>query len=362
MGARVLHLRAPGGVDDAEERGRRREQDEPAGQGRALSAGRDAAPDCSRADIWVMGVPLPGWGDADDARPARQARRGRSGGRATRGGGACYGRGRACWQRRCSTLVTLDGPVRLRDSLCGVLRSSSPLASPFFCILRYAIIFRFPYWESSPAPTCTPCSSVRACAAYSSPEVDHGMRGRCCPRLWDAQTSALFLWAVALIFLGLHWAVKETRGGCRGGTCGDAGVRPRRAAGKDVGMWFGPSAVAAAMRTLVDAFPACGLGVSVATDGTLYQLKSSPPRTRPRPARPSTPRTPTHPARPLPARRPHARRGRPRGTPRTARGTGSPRRRCGVTALCCCYWAFGWGWAASIRSTTRRLTKRSPAS
>ncbi|KAJ7625161.1 hypothetical protein B0H17DRAFT_576185 [Mycena rosella] len=34
-----------------------------------------------------------------------------------------------------------------------------------------------------------------------------------------------------------------------------------------------PSAAAAAMRTLVDAFPACGLGVSVATDGTLYQTE-----------------------------------------------------------------------------------------
>ncbi|KAJ6473340.1 hypothetical protein C8R47DRAFT_1324442 [Mycena vitilis] len=46
-----------------------------------------------------------------------------------------------------------------------------------------------------------------------------------------------------------------------------------KAAGKDVGMWFGPSAAAGALRTLVDAFPACGLGVSVATDGTLYQTE-----------------------------------------------------------------------------------------
>ncbi|KAJ7075202.1 peptidase family C54-domain-containing protein [Mycena belliarum] len=44
-----------------------------------------------------------------------------------------------------------------------------------------------------------------------------------------------------------------------------------KAAGKDVGMWFGPSAAAGAVRTLVDAFPICGLGVSVGTDGTLYQ-------------------------------------------------------------------------------------------
>ncbi|KAJ6522191.1 hypothetical protein DFH09DRAFT_1251014 [Mycena vulgaris] len=46
-----------------------------------------------------------------------------------------------------------------------------------------------------------------------------------------------------------------------------------KAAGKDVGMWFGPSAAASALRTLVDAFPECGLGVSVATDGTLYQTE-----------------------------------------------------------------------------------------
>ncbi|KAF7325237.1 hypothetical protein MKEN_00568200 [Mycena kentingensis (nom. inval.)] len=42
-------------------------------------------------------------------------------------------------------------------------------------------------------------------------------------------------------------------------------------AGKDVGMWFGPSAAGTAVRTLVDGFPACGLGVAVAQDGTLYQ-------------------------------------------------------------------------------------------
>ncbi|KAJ7249836.1 peptidase family C54-domain-containing protein [Mycena rebaudengoi] len=46
-----------------------------------------------------------------------------------------------------------------------------------------------------------------------------------------------------------------------------------KAQGKDVGMWFGPSAAAGAVRTLVDAFPACGLGVSVATDGTLCQTE-----------------------------------------------------------------------------------------
>ncbi|KAJ7746924.1 hypothetical protein DFH07DRAFT_1062874 [Mycena maculata] len=41
--------------------------------------------------------------------------------------------------------------------------------------------------------------------------------------------------------------------------------------GTEVGMWFGPSIAAGAIKTLVHAFPACGLGLSVATDGVLYQ-------------------------------------------------------------------------------------------
>ncbi|KAJ6591835.1 hypothetical protein DFH09DRAFT_1138042 [Mycena vulgaris] len=41
--------------------------------------------------------------------------------------------------------------------------------------------------------------------------------------------------------------------------------------GTEVGMWFGPSIAAGAIKALVQAFPACGLGVSVATDGVLYQ-------------------------------------------------------------------------------------------
>ncbi|KAJ7121875.1 hypothetical protein C8R43DRAFT_959475 [Mycena crocata] len=46
-----------------------------------------------------------------------------------------------------------------------------------------------------------------------------------------------------------------------------------KAAGKDVGVWFGPSAAAGALRMLVDAFSVCGLGVSVVTAGTLYQTE-----------------------------------------------------------------------------------------
>ncbi|KAG1786366.1 cysteine protease required for autophagy [Suillus plorans] len=41
--------------------------------------------------------------------------------------------------------------------------------------------------------------------------------------------------------------------------------------GKDVGQWFGPSTAAGAIKTLVHAFPEAGLGVSVATDGVIYQ-------------------------------------------------------------------------------------------
>ncbi|KJA22323.1 hypothetical protein HYPSUDRAFT_41184 [Hypholoma sublateritium FD-334 SS-4] len=41
--------------------------------------------------------------------------------------------------------------------------------------------------------------------------------------------------------------------------------------GTDVGQWFGPSVAAGAIKTLVNAFPECGLSVALATDGTLYQ-------------------------------------------------------------------------------------------
>ncbi|KAJ7768174.1 hypothetical protein DFH07DRAFT_769384, partial [Mycena maculata] len=55
-----------------------------------------------------------------------------------------------------------------------------------------------------------------------------------------------------------------------------------KAAGKDVGMWFGPSAAASAIRYFPPVIPPSslpnagrrgGLGVSVATDGTLYQTE-----------------------------------------------------------------------------------------
>ncbi|KAJ7828248.1 hypothetical protein B0H14DRAFT_2812400, partial [Mycena olivaceomarginata] len=46
-----------------------------------------------------------------------------------------------------------------------------------------------------------------------------------------------------------------------------------KVAGKDVGMWFGPSAVVGAVGTLVDAFPACGMGVFVATDAALHETE-----------------------------------------------------------------------------------------
>ncbi|KAH7909440.1 cysteine protease required for autophagy [Hygrophoropsis aurantiaca] len=41
--------------------------------------------------------------------------------------------------------------------------------------------------------------------------------------------------------------------------------------GKDVGQWFGPSTAAGAIKTLVHAFPDANLGVSVASDGVIFQ-------------------------------------------------------------------------------------------
>lgn len=41
--------------------------------------------------------------------------------------------------------------------------------------------------------------------------------------------------------------------------------------GKDVGQWFGPSTAAGAIKTLIAGYPEAGLGVSVATDGVLFQ-------------------------------------------------------------------------------------------
>lgn len=48
-------------------------------------------------------------------------------------------------------------------------------------------------------------------------------------------------------------------------------AREGKRLGKEVGEWFGPSTAAGAIRTLVDAFPESGIGVSVATDGVIYQ-------------------------------------------------------------------------------------------
>ncbi|TDL22397.1 hypothetical protein BD410DRAFT_898326 [Rickenella mellea] len=41
--------------------------------------------------------------------------------------------------------------------------------------------------------------------------------------------------------------------------------------GKDVGQWFGPSTASGAIKALVNAFPHAGLGVSVASDGVIYE-------------------------------------------------------------------------------------------
>ncbi|KAK6981095.1 peptidase family C54-domain-containing protein [Favolaschia claudopus] len=61
-----------------------------------------------------------------------------------------------------------------------------------------------------------------------------------------------------------------------------------KAAGKDVGMWFGPAAAASAVRMLVEGFPACGLGVSVGIDGTMYQTDVFAASHSPLPLHPSS--------------------------------------------------------------------------
>ncbi|KAJ7494901.1 peptidase family C54-domain-containing protein [Mycena latifolia] len=139
----------------------------------------DAAPDRSAADIWLMGVQLPGWGPADEARVAA-AHSSSHGHGHSHHGHSHHGHGHA----------PADGAAD----------------------------------DPDPGP-------------------------------WPARLLSWFLDAPAAPFSVHRMAL--------------AG----KAAGKDVGMWFGPSAAAGAIRTLVDAFPACGLGVSVATDGTLYQTE-----------------------------------------------------------------------------------------
>ncbi|KAJ7465526.1 hypothetical protein FB451DRAFT_421834 [Mycena latifolia] len=48
-----------------------------------------------------------------------------------------------------------------------------------------------------------------------------------------------------------------------------------KAAGKNVGMWFGPSATASAVRMLVDAFPRTAVAFPLPSTAASIQLKSS---------------------------------------------------------------------------------------
>ncbi|KAJ7844330.1 hypothetical protein B0H13DRAFT_2676200 [Mycena leptocephala] len=102
-----------------------------------------------------------------------------------------------------------------------------------------------------------------------------------------------------------------------------------KAVGKDVGMWFGPSAAAGALRTLVDAFPAAGLGVSVATDGTLYQTEMFVASHSPIAASVSS----------------HGSRGRGSSSGHS-KGGKDAQERGGAIDRCCCCWRYDWGWRA----------------
>ncbi|KAJ7828238.1 hypothetical protein B0H14DRAFT_2812364, partial [Mycena olivaceomarginata] len=64
-------------------------------------------------------------------------------------------------------------------------------------------------------------------------------------------------------------ALLVPRSALRAVRCAPHGVAGK-VAGKDAGMWFGPSAAVDAVGMLVDAFPACGMGVYVAADAALY--------------------------------------------------------------------------------------------
>ncbi|KAJ6475178.1 hypothetical protein DFH09DRAFT_459655 [Mycena vulgaris] len=114
-------------------------------------------------------------------------------------------------------------------------------------------------------------------------------------------------------------------------------------------MWFGPSAAAGALRTLVDAYTVCGLGVSVATDGTLYQMEAF---------------AASHSPAALTTAQSRARL-RPRRRTARRRHTRSRRRRRGETAPRCCCWGFGWGsmvWTRCIMRPSRCSTpSRSPS-
>ncbi|KAJ7670541.1 hypothetical protein B0H17DRAFT_1141772 [Mycena rosella] len=109
--------------------------------------------------------------------------------------------------------------------------------------------------------------------------------------------------------------------------------------------------------TLVDAFPACGLGVSVATNGTLYQTEvfatsHSPtslaalPAVHTHASSSSTAHSHSSSAPPVVCGAFHAQQG--------ARIAGN---KGGATTPFSCCRVFGWGWTASIRSTYHKTIK-----
>lgn len=66
----------------------------------------------------------------------------------------------------------------------------------------------------------------------------------------------------------LSWFMDEPSLACPFGVHRMA--REGKRLGKEVGEWFGPSTAAGAIKKLVEDYPSCGIGVSVASDGVVY--------------------------------------------------------------------------------------------
>ncbi|KAJ7714766.1 peptidase family C54-domain-containing protein [Mycena maculata] len=245
----------------------------------------DAAPDRSQAEIWLMGVKLPGWGRADEERVA-----------------AALNSSSHSHSHHSSHSHSSPSSSRRSSSSADDAPDPGPWPAAFhaafyaqvWCTYRagFEPIRDLPSLASLPPPLTfsgPPGAKKRWWALGGG-----GQKGWTSDAGWGCMLrTAQSLLATALARVGdpsppLSFAAHTTSPTAFAAHARllswflDAPAAPfgvhrmalaGKAAGKDVGMWFGPSAAAGAVRMLVDGFPACGLGVSVATDGTLYQTE-----------------------------------------------------------------------------------------